>query len=257
MEKGSYVAVSGSMAQERAMEIIANNMANIATSGFKADRLVFEAHLQKNLDAKADVPNPEEIRDGHFSKRIHDSTYLVSPKSYTDFSQGPLRSTPNPLDIALQGDGFMVVKAEDGIRYTRGGVFEINQQGELVTGDGLQLLDKNNKPIQIGNKSIIIQTGGRIFTEDNEPIADIQVVKFQDKGLLEKRGSGLYESSKPEMAEDSDALVRQSFLEGSNINPVSEMTKMITVLRAYETLQKAIQSEDEMTGRLISDVGRS
>lgn len=256
MEKGLYSAISGSMAQERAMEIITNNLANVASTGFKADRVVFESYLQKQMDPKADVPTPEEIKRGDFSKRVHDTSYQINSENYTDFSQGPLKLTDRPFDISLDGDGMFVVKTPDGERYTRGGSFEINLDGELTTSSGLQVMDVKGKPVYIGSGEINIMDNGTITTPEGVAISRIKVVAFEDKSLLRKEGAGLFKSNDPKQAIQSDALVKQGFLEGSNINPVAEMTRMITVQRTYQALQKAVQSQDEMTGRLIADVGR-
>ena len=256
MDKGTYIAVSGSLAQERAMEVITANLANVTTTGFKADRVLFESYLQKSLDPNGGIPSPEMMKEGMNSSQLPDSAYLVASEGYTDFSQGPLRVTTNPFDIALEGDGFIAVDTKEGERYTRGGSFQANLKGELVTKDGHRVLDVKNKPIVIGLINFNIDDSGILLDENDYPIAQIKVVDFSDKSVLEKRGGSLYAAPASVKPKASTGLVKQGFLEGSNINAVTEMTKMITALRTYEAFQKAIQSHDQMTARLITDVTR-
>lgn len=248
MNKGIYVAVSGSIAQERAMDVISNNLSNVNTRGYKADRVLFEAYLQKNLTSGA---NPVPA-----GKSADDAAYAITSQVYTDFSQGPLKATEAPLDIALHGEGFFTVQAGEGERYWRGGTLNINQKGELVTPAGARLLDVDKKPIIAGFAQFRISNDGTVISEKNQPIAKIRIVDFKNKSVLTKKGDGLFTASNPDTAIASTALVKQGFVEGSNINPVAEMAKMITTLRSYQAFQKAIQSHDEMTGRLLGNVAR-
>ncbi|GMT42796.1 MAG: flagellar basal body rod protein FlgG [bacterium] len=255
MDRGAYVAVSGSMAQERAMDVIANNLANINTGGYKADRVLFETYLQKNMSPGANIRSPQDIKSSS-PQPAADSTYIVTSQVYTDFSQGPLRRTDRLFDVALMSDGFIAVETDAGERYWRGGTTQVNQKGELVTPDGYRLLDINKKPVTVGLVKFRITEDGTILNEQNLPITKIRLVDFPDKSTLIKQGSGLYSASDSKKAVQSQASIRQGFTEGSNINPVAEMTRMITALRAYEAFRKSIQSDDEMTARLIGDVAR-
>ncbi len=230
------------------MDAISNNLSNINTRGYKADRVLFESYLQKNLATGA-TPS---VANGS----TDDAAYIVTSQVYTDFSQGPVQTTSNPLDIALQGEGFFAVQTDEGERYWRGGTLQINQKGELETQSGWPLLDLNKKPIITSLTKMVINNDGTVRNGDNQPIAKIRVVDFKDKSILAKEGNGLFAVSNPEQAVASNALVQQGFVEGSNINPVSEMAKMITALRSYQAYQKAIQSHDEMTGRLLGNVAR-
>ena len=256
MDKGTYIAVSGSLAQERAMDVIAANLANINTDGFKADRVLFESYLQKSLDPNGGTPTPEMIKEGMPGSQLPDTAYLVASEGYTDYSQGPLRVTTHRLDIALEGDGFIAVNTPEGEMYTRGGSFQINLKGELITKEGHALLDVKKKPIMIGLIKFNIDDSGILLDENDEPFAQIKVVDFPDKSVLEKRGGGLYAAPDSAKRQASTALVKQGYVESSNINAVTEMTKMITALRTYEAFQKAIQSHDQMTAKLIADVTR-
>ena len=256
MDKGTYVAVSGSVAQERAMDIIASNLANVNTSGFKAGRILFESFLQKSLDPKAQSATAPQTAQGPQKLELPDSAYLIASQGFTDFSQGPLRVTANPLDIALEGDGFLAVKTPEGEMYSRGGNLKMNLKGELATRDGHIVLDVKNKSIPVGFLNFHIDDQGIVLDEDDAPIAQIKLVDFADKDVLVKRGGGLFSAPDSVKRQSSSALVKQGYTEGSNVNAVSEMTRMITAMRTYEAFQKAIQSHDQMTARLITDVTR-
>jgi len=256
LDKGTYIAVSGSIAQERAMDVIAANLANVNTNSFKAGRVLFESYLQKSLDPNDQIPSPEMIREGMPGSQLPDSAYLVASEGYTDFSQGPLRVTALPFDIALEGDGFIAVNTPEGEMYTRGGSFQMNLKGQLATNDGHTVLDIRKKPITVGLINFKIDDSGVLMDENNNPVTRIKVVDFPDKSVLEKRGGGLYAAPGSVKSQASTALVKQGYIESSNINAVTEMTKMITALRTYEAFQKAIQSHDQMTARLITDVTR-
>lgn len=256
MEKGIFITASGGRGQERAMDVIANNLANINTAGFKRDRLVFETYLQKNLDPKNDLPTIAEIGQGNLSGRVHDSAYMIASQSYTDFSQGHLKFTQDLFDVALSGDGFFSVATPDGEFFTRGGSFSIGKDGELVTMSGYPLLGENGAPIYVGEKAFNINATGQVFDKDNNFISKLRVVDFEDKSALTKRGEHLFIAHDRAYMIDSNAEVKQGFVESSNVEPMAEISGMITAVRAYEAFQKSIQSHDEMTSRLIADVGR-
>jgi len=259
LEKSIYVATSGGMAQERAMEVISNNLANMNTHGFKADRLLFQSYLQKSgQEAASHPPSTKEIKDGYATIGNNDTVYKVGWQNYTDFSQGSLLSTSNPLDVSLDGSGFIAVQTPDGERYTRGGALKLDKNGTLVTSEGYAVLDANGQNINIdaNSKPITFMEDGSVNVQDVGPVGRLKIVDFADKNQLEKIGVGLYKAVGDAQPGPSEAFAKQGFLEGSNINPVGEMTRMITGLRAYESFQKVIQSNDEINQRLITDVAR-
>jgi len=256
LEKGSYVAASGSMAQERAMDIISNNLANVNTPGFKGDRLLFESYLKRSANSESSIPTSEQIKRGSITPSTEDSEYLVTNNSYTNFEQGSLKMTEQQTDLALTGEGFLSVWTPGGERFTRGGTFKIADSGELVNHEGFPLLGTDNKPVYVGDQSFFVKTDGEVTDIDNNNIGRLKVVDFEDKSQLKKSGNNVFEASNMATMTSPKAEIQQGYLEMSNVNPVSEMTRMITTLRTYQSMQKTIQSEDEMTTRLISDVGR-
>lgn len=254
MNKGIYVATSASLAQERQMDIIANNMANMNTAGYKADRMLFQTYLTK-ADAATATRTSDEIKVGVMENKTDDTTYMFGSQSYTNYEQGPLQKTGNTFDIALDGDGFMAVQTPMGERYTRGGALKIDTEGDLVTADGDKVLSQRDRPIHVGNEEFSVREDG-LVTVSGGTTEQLKIVDFADRAQLRKAGQGLFVADEGLEKAAPTASVRQGYLEASNINPVVEMTRMITALRTYEAFQKAVHSSDDMTTRLIADVAR-
>jgi len=197
----------------------------VGTTGFKKETLTFDQTLQ------------EYVR--------------------TDLSQGNLRSTSNPLDIALEGDGFFRIQTPNGIRYTRNGSFSLNADGALVTENGDQVLGKNGAII-IGAGNITIDTQGQI-TVDEKVVDTLSVDTFVRPERLQKAGQSycVYTGPQEEIVEPEQVIVKQGCLEESNVMVVEEMAKMIETLRTFESYQKIIQTFDETSYKAINEVGRA
>lgn len=225
MISGMYNLIDGSMTQQLRFETIANNMANSNTNGFKKDIVSF----YEALDMKS--------------------------ISNTDFSQGHLRYTGNELDVALSSKGFFKVKTPNGLRYTRDGAFSINAEGNLVTGNGDTVLGQNG-PITIEGGDVHIGNDGQVVV-NNESVDKILVVDFDEPQLLRKEGGSYYsyQGEQKGISTESDAQIQQKYLEGSNVNPTQEIIKMIETYRAFESVEKAIQSIDALTGKMVNDYG--
>jgi len=224
LDVGIYQAIRGSLVQGRRFDIITNNLANVGTTGFKKDTLIFDQTLQEYVK--------------------------------TDLSQGSLRLTGNPLDIAVEGDGFFEIETPRGIRYTRSGNFCLNADGVLVTKNGAPVLGKNGS-ILIGKGDITIDTQGQIKV-DEKVVDTLSVVRFVRPERLRKEGLSycVYNGDQNEIVKPEKVLVKQGCLEESNVMVVEEMTKMIETLRTYESYQKIIQTFDETSNKAINDVGR-
>lgn len=225
MISGMYNLIDGSMTQQLRFETIANNMANSNTNGFKKDIVSF----YEALDMKS--------------------------ISNTDFSQGHLRYTGNELDVALSSKGFFKVETPNGLRYTRDGAFSINAEGNLVTGNGDKVLGQNG-PITIEGGDVHIGNDGQVVV-NNESVDKILVVDFDELQLLRKEGGSYYsyQGEQKGISTESDAQIQQKYLEGSNVNPTQEIIKMIETYRAFESVEKAIQSIDALTGKMVNDYG--
>jgi len=244
MSNSMYVAASGSIIQEKRMEIIANNLANVNAVGFKRDRCAFQ------------VPNPEdEARAAETT--VQTGLLAKQPfETYTDYNQGPLHATGNPLDLALSGDGFFVVKTPDGEKYTRSGNFVLDAEKNLVTQDGHQVVGQGGPIVVDGAQVTIDETGAVII--NGKRAGALKIVDFPKPYALQKDGGGLFKKAddQPEPIAAADVTVNQGFVEGSNINPILEMTEMIETVRGYESYQRIIQFLGEINAKAANEVGR-
>ena len=225
MTTGIDNLIDGSMTQQLRFETIANNMANSNTNGFKKDIISFYEALD------------------------------MQSISETDFSQGPLRYTGNELDVALSSEGFFKIETPNGLRYTRDGAFSINVEGILVTGNGDTVLGESG-PITIESGEVYIGRDGQVVV-NNDSVGKILVVDFDEHQLLRKEGGSYYsyQGENEEISTSPDAEMQHKYLEGSNVNPTQEIIKMIETYRAFESVEKAIQSIDALTAEMVSDVG--
>jgi len=225
MISGIYNLVDGSMTQQLRFETIANNMANSNTNGFKKDIISFSEALE------------------------------TQSNSSTDFTQGPTRFTGNELDVALNSDGFFKIETPNGIRYTRDGAFSVNAEGYLVTGNRDKVLGQNG-PISVDGGEVSIGRDGQVVV-NNESVDKILVVNFDEPQLLRKEGWSYYsyQGENSGISTVSDAEIQYKYLEGSNVNPTQEVIKMIETYRAFESVEKAIQSIDALTNEMVNDFG--
>ena len=191
--------------------------------------------------------------------------------SYTDFKQGALSPTNNPLDFALSGKGFFEVLTPQGIRYTRNGSFSLGKNGELITSQGFKLLGRVSEEQEQTNgnddaieariikvptdKGFSVSTSGEVFSS-NGKVADISVVEFKDPHALRKQGQNLFinNDSTNIVRNDIETVVRQNFIEGSNVNAIKEMSELINAHRHFENIQQAIKTYDQISGSIVNDI---
>ena len=224
MTPGIFTLIEGSLYQELRFEAVSNNLANVNTNAFKRDQVAFDEVFS-------------EVR------------------SSTDFSYGPGKHTGNELDIALNGPGFFRIQTPEGVRYTRDGSFTLNGEGDLVTQNGDIVLGQNGA-VSLENGHVTIDKAGNVMVE-NETVGKISVVEFQNRKLLKKEGHCYYryDGDEGDIINTEEVGLQQGYLEQSNVNPTEEMIQMIEAFRAYESVQKAIQSMDELTTQLVADAG--
>lgn len=236
MENALLVGLSRQMVLRRQMDVLANNMANINTAGFKQDKLMFEEYIMpvaRMSDAKGS--------DARIS-------FVQDPLMYRNFDEGAFKQTGNDLDVAISGDAWFVVQTPQGERYTRNGELKLTADGELVTPSGNPILGQGG-PITIGPEEtgIEIAADGTISTNLGQR-GQLRLVQFEDNSVLRKEGAMLFATDEaPQPAEN--AQIAQGVIEGSNVQPVMEMTRMIQTLRAYTSLSRAM----EQTGNLRRD----
>ena len=261
MMEGLYIAASGGTKQLKKLDVLSNNIANINTQGFKKDMLVYEEKKtpfqqinQNTSDTK--MMNPFNGTDPAVS-------YVQVTQSLTNFEQGSLIKTDNPLDVAIEGKGFFVVNTPEGERYTRNGNFHLDGSGQLVDHKGNMLMTRNEEPILIpfGTKQISINQDGSVFGGveiDQDPLGQLKIVSFNNLDALKKEGEGFYKITDPSVKEIlvNDAKVLQGFTENSNANAIHEMTQMIETVRQLEAYQKIIQSIDEADEQSVNSLGR-
>jgi len=227
MENAGYVGLSYQLALQRKMDMVANNVANMDTTGYKSQHVQFKEFISAN-----DAEQPLSM--------VYDYA------EYKDYSAGAVTSTGNPLDVALIGNGFLSVRSADGDDYfTRNGRMQINQLNQLVTTSGEQVLSQGGQPITMpdGDTNITITPDG-VISGTNGPIAQLKLSSFAKPQSLEPVGNSLFKG-KGEAVADTETRVQQGALEGSNVNPIFEMTKMMDVQRAYQSVARMLQTDHD------------
>lgn len=267
--KELWVPVSGAIAQQKQIEVIANNVANVNTNGFKKDDLTFKEHLtavENNID-HINIPNKEWAPDDFYDHSGAEHSLVKVNGTYTNHTQGQLINTNAPLDFAIKGDGFFEILSPNGVRYTRKGSFGLSADGTLVNDNGYPVLspalgaqqdDPVSRIIKLPlDQKIVINLQGEIFDSQEQAISKMSVVEFNDKSSLIKDGQLLYINRHPDNFKDSNNLksnVYQGFVEASNVNPIEEMTKMIKANRTLETIQRVIKTYDNMAGKSNNEI---
>ena len=240
MQNALFVGVSSQVALQRELDVIANNMANVSTTGFKARNSRFQEYLMPT--ARADSFTPPD-------RRI---SYVIDQGTTLKLDQGPVEQTGNPLDIAVKGSAFIAVQAPGGERYTRNGALSVNGQGQLVTSDGYPVAGDGG-PITINPQEtgLSIGTDGTVST--NLGIRGrIKLVTFANPGALVNEGANLYSSTAPARPAGLDGRLESGALERSNVSPVLEMTRLMDVNRSYALVTSMISRMDELRGSAIS-----
>ncbi len=248
MLRALHTAATGMDAQQRKIDTTANNIANVNTTGFKKSRAEFQELLSQQIRPAGQGQGPAGVDVGLGVK---------TAATTRSFSQGALESTENPLDVAIEGSGFFPVQNEQGeMLYTRAGNFKVNQDGELVTADGMSLVP--NIVVPQDATSISIERNGTVsvmLPGDTEPVevGQLEVASFTNPAGMRSLGRNLFAAtqasgqaqlSRP--GEQGTGELSQGFLEGSNVQIVTEMIDMIVSQRAYEINSKVIRTADEM-----------
>jgi flagellar basal-body rod protein FlgF len=244
MENPTYLAINHQAALQRQMEVIANNLANASTSGFKSERILFA----EMLNGRASNPGLTEGSRVAFVEEIG---------MLRDTRDGQLVSTNNQMDLAISGPGYFAVETPGGVRYTRDGRFRLASDGRIVSQDGFALLDQQGRPMSVrpGESRFEVQRNGRASGESGE-IGRIQIATFENDQTLRPQGGGLYASDTDPQQADARSEIQQGMVEGSNVQTVVEMTNMIEVLRRYQSAQKIIDNENDRERKAIERLGR-
>jgi flagellar basal-body rod protein FlgF/flagellar basal-body rod protein FlgG len=241
MQNALYVGLSRQIALHREMDVIANNLANMDTNGFKADGVTFEEYLATKARVDRAAPADQRV------------AFVRESGSITDFSQGTLQQTGGALDLAIRGDGYFVVETPQGERYTRNGSFSLNEKGELVNQQGYRVRGQNG-PLQFDQQDNSITFGREgtitaINGNEKQVIerGKIRLVRFDNQNSLLREGNGLYSAGgqAPQNVKETTSIVQGS-LEKSNVNPIIEMSRMLEVMRAYQSLAGMMNKTDDL-----------
>jgi flagellar basal-body rod protein FlgF len=235
------LALQAQRVQQRRMDVAANNLANVATSGFKADGLVMEFEDGTTAHTLDEPSNVLFVRDIALMR---------------DMRQGPIAMTGNPLDIAIEGEGFIMVEGPEGPLYTRDGALSLTGDGRLVTSEGRAVLNSGGAPIVFDpqGESPSIGRDGAIRVAGVEA-GRIGVVQFAAPGALSKVGDNLWDAQ-GQASETFEGVVLQGALEGSNVRPVIELTRLIEISRAYQSAAKIVSDADDLRKRAIQTLGQ-
>lgn len=290
MLKGLYTAYTGMLNEQHRMDVLTNNLANATTNGFKKEGTTSEAfdtvlaYKIKDLSEPGNLPRPmatnrqvdeaeanNPLNENYLERRVRKTGLNLGVKigeNYVDYSEGPIKETQNPLDLALTDRGFFAVeytnkRGETSTKYTRDGNFTMNNLGFLQTQDGDYVLDEDGRRIQMDPAlPISINRSGDII-QDGNTVATIGITDFEDYNYLERFGENFFQPVEGATVLDREnteleigTQVHQGYLEMSNISVVTEMVNMITLQRQYESNQKVITTYDDTLEQAVSQNGR-
>jgi flagellar basal-body rod protein FlgF len=238
MDNTTTIALSRLIVQQRAMDVSAENMANVNTSGYKLERVLFSDWLSKQTGTET-VPGERTL------------SYVQDRATYRDQRDGTLNMTGNPLDLAITGDGFFTVLTSRGPRLTRAGRFEPQQNGTIVDHDGNRLLDTNGQPIQISttDTQLAVAPDGTLSSENGQ-IGKIGIVQPTDLSLMQAEGSRLFTAGSPTNPVTAPKIV-QGAVEDSNVQPIMELTRMMNELREFQFTTQFLQGESDLASNAI------
>jgi flagellar basal-body rod protein FlgF len=243
MENATYIALSSQMALQRQADVVANNLANLSTPAFKGEEMLFSQYLIR-------PPGNGPL------------AYVQDSGTVRDLRQGPITKTSNPLDLALQGSGYFAVQTPLGIRYTRSGHFQLDAQNQVVTSQGYAVLSKDDQPLQVPQnaRDITVATDGTISvsqdgTTAQTKIGTLQVADFAVPQTVIPGANGLYVTDQaPQPA--TGASVQQGMLEESNVQPVVELTRLLSVSRANGSIKSFLDEESKRQLDAIDKLGK-
>jgi flagellar basal-body rod protein FlgF len=232
MDNSIYITFSRQAALFRDMEVSANNLANSSTPGYNAQKLIFSDYLSKDNKKK--------------------NAYANDVSTYRDTSNGSLRMTDNPFDLAMSGPGYFIVETPFGTRYTKSGNFQINGEGTLMTTDGYPVLGNDGGRITIPENAlrVVINGVGQISVDGND-VGQVGIAEFENEQKMERMGSTLYHSKVEPIPAEKSRIV-QGAIENSNVNPVSELIRVQEVSRSVGSTAKFIETMYDLQRKVSS-----
>jgi len=242
MDQISLIAASGMRANLQSLDLLANNMANTSTNGYKGDSEFHTVFVSEAAD----------------ESDIEPTTLPMIERHWTDFAQGTLEPTNNPLDFGLTGKGFFAVQGPSGTLYTRNGSFQLSANSTLITKDGYPLLDRNGQPLKLikPGAPISVSPDGTV-QQEGQPVGNLQFVDFKDPGALLKHGGNYFENATgASPVKPDNAMVAQGKIETSNVNAAHGAVRLVNVMRQFEVMQKAITIANDMGKEAIEQVAK-
>lgn len=266
MDKGIYTALSGGIAKSHEIEVIANNLANANTPGFKRDQGTFNEYLteMRRQDTVEGVQREITAATLLEGRPQGDKSFVEMDGVYTVHTQGGLKRTGSSLDLALEGKGFFEVLTPAGVRYTRQGNFSLSKDGVLVTSNGFPVLAKSEgaapeqRLLRFGQGHVEFSPTGEV-RQAGQTIGQLSVAEFHENQWLEKMGNAYYRNTDDKnlkVGQPAESVLHQGFIETSNVNAVHEMTRLIEATRSYESQLQAIKTYQEMDSRSVNEIGR-
>jgi len=244
-----YSATAGALIQQYRLDILSNNLANVNTVGFKEDRTYFQLLETETME----LPGSDVDARPYIAPILSGDPSL---EYYVKFTQGSLRQTGNPLDLAIEGDGFFNVQTPEGVKYTRNGNFMLGENGLLMTPEGYPVLGQGGN-IQLEEEGpITIDREGNIEV-DGSTVGSIRVTRFPDSQNLQKVGESLFralDNGASAIPSENFAMM-QGYVELANVDPVRGMVEMIEALRVFEAYQKILETLDEVDSQAVGEVG--
>ena len=229
-----YKALSGAIVQMRRLDVAAQDLANVNTSGYKGQRLTFSEVLANRLQGSE--------RPGGL---------VAVGEQRTSFFQGEIQTTGSPFHLAIDGDGLFVVQTPRGERYTRNGSFTMKSDGTIVTAQGDALLGEGG-PLQVTGGKMEVAADGTVTSSEGE-VGKLKIVRFADSQKAVKEGSNLFLTAGKNIQVASDVRVMQGWLEQSNVSPVDNMVSLIMIQRQFEAYERAMALMDSVTHKMIAD----
>jgi flagellar basal-body rod protein FlgF len=238
MNAAMYKALSGALVQTRRLEMVTQDLANVNTAGYKGVRLVFR-----------------EVLEGHRPRNLPIGGQVALSEQHTDLSNGNLRNSGNPLDLAIVGDGFFSVNTAHGVRYTRQGAFNLSASHTVVTPSGEPLLGEKG-PIHLNGTKVEVGTDGSVLV-DGSPVDRLKIVRAEDSRSLVREGSNFFRANDAEVQPVTEKTqVLQGSIEDANVNPVEAMVSLIDVERQFEAYEHAMRTMDETTEKVVNEAGK-
>jgi flagellar basal-body rod protein FlgF len=251
MQNALLVGLSRQVVFARELDVVANNVANLNTAGFKSNGAVFEEFISKTA------------REGKLSRRDSQVSFVRDRATYMNMAQGSIERTGNTLDVAIDGKGYIAVQTPGGERFTRNGAFQLNAAGELVTSEGFQVLGASGPiKMQPKDRDIKISADGTISVREGDNVnteaqrGKLRLVSFDNPSLLKKEGASTFSvPANVTQTADANSHFVQGSIERSNVNGVLEMTRMIEVTRSYNHVATLLQQQADLQRTAVEKLG--